>query len=45
MNLIEQKDKTFDNDFGYSFPTFLLPPKKRENKKRRMNNKKSCLSA
>ena len=45
---IEQKGMPFDNDFGYSLPTFssLL---KRENKKSRMNNRnfnqKACLSA
>ena len=26
---IEQKGMTFDYDFGYSFPLFLLPPKKK----------------
>ena len=28
--LIEQKGMTFDHEFGYSFPFFLFPPKKRE---------------
>ena len=30
---------TFDHDFGYSFPLFLFPPKKRGKKKRKMNSK------
>jgi hypothetical protein len=34
--MIEQKGMTFDHDFGYSFPLFLFPPKKRGKKKRRM---------
>jgi hypothetical protein len=33
MNLIEQKDMTFDNDFGYSFPLFSSLLKKREEEK------------
>ena len=36
----EQKGMTFEHDFSYSFPLFLLSPKKRGKKKSRMKSKK-----